>query len=55
MQVFDSGAKGPCPVQFLVEPKNLFQSLLASLLHLTCEAGAADEKDLAVNYDQVNA
>ena len=40
------------PVQCPVEPKELFPSLLAPLLHLTCESGAVDDKDLAVSSDQ---
>ncbi len=37
------------------EPKNMFPSLVATLLLLTCGAGAVDNKDLAVSSDQGNA
>ena len=50
VKVFDSGSKGP-----LVEPQRMFSSLLAPLLHLTYEAGAVDDKDLAVSSNQGNA
>ncbi len=40
------------PVQFPVEAKRLFPSLLAPLLHLTCGAGAVDDKDLTVSSNQ---
>ena len=43
------------PVQFPVEPKNLFPSLLAQLLHLICGAGAVDDKRPAVSSNQGNA
>ena len=43
------------PVQFPVLPEHLFPLLLAPLLHLTCGAGAVDDKDLAVSSDQGNA
>ena len=39
------------PVQFPVELKILFTSLLAPLLHLTYGTGAVDEKDFAVSSD----
>ena len=49
VKVFDfSLAKGPW-VHFPVEPKKLFPSL-----HLTCGAGAVDNKDLADSSDQGN-
>ncbi len=41
-------------VQFLVEPKYLFPSLLAPLLHQTCGAGAVYDKDLVANSIQCN-
>ena len=44
VKVFDSGA----------EPQNLLSSLLTQLLHLTCGAGAVDEKDLTVSSNQGN-
>ena len=53
IKVFDSGVKGP--VQFPVEPKNLFPSLLAPLLYLTSGAGAVDDKDLPISSNQGNA
>ena len=54
VKVFDSGRKGSL-IQFKVELINLFPSLLAPLLHLTCRAGAVEDKDLAVSSDQGNA
>ena len=39
----------PCRAQ------HVFPLLLAPLLHLTCGAGAVDDKDLAVSSDQRNA
>ncbi len=39
---------------FLVEPPNKFPLLLTPLLHLTCGAGAVDNKDLTVSSDKGN-
>ena len=52
VKVSDSGVKGSM-VQLLIKPKNLFPSLLAPLLHLTCGAGVVDDKDLAFSSHSV--
>ncbi len=45
-------AKGTTPVRFPVEQKKMFPSLLTPLLHLTCGAGAAENKDLVVSSEK---
>ena len=56
VKVFDFGAEGSRFNSCMVEPKNLFPSLFAPLLHLTMHgAGAVDDKDLAVSSSKGNA